>query len=108
MPEYVWRSEDTLWELVLSFYHACSNLFVRLGDWCLYLQGHLAGLRVTLNRSFQFVFCIRDTILNGKTLISAVSTPLPANLSKSDFIKFLTLVGICPIRSLKFRALSKL
>lgn len=32
IPEYVWRSEDTLWELVLSFYHICPRDLIRLSN----------------------------------------------------------------------------
>lgn len=59
IPEYVWRSEDTLWKLVLSFYCVCPRDLIRLSG-----------------------------LVTGAFTCRAV---------KNSFMKFLTIVWMCPI-----------
>lgn len=58
--EYVWRSEDSLWELVLSFHHVGSRFQtqrIRLGGLHLYCPIHLTSPCGHTSTSLNLALC---------------------------------------------------
>jgi hypothetical protein len=57
----LWKSEDNMWELVLSFYHMVSGdqtHIVKLVGKCLYLLNHLGWPRMLVMKAI--LICIED------------------------------------------------
>lgn len=78
MPQYVWRSEDSLWEAVLSFHHggpADWTLVIRLRGKC--HLSHLTGLESFLNPSLSPSFLLKGTISQMLMIFSLVFFSIP-------------------------------
>lgn len=78
MPQHVWRSEDSLWESVLSSHHggpADWTLVIRLRGKC--HLSHLTGLESFLNPSLSPSFLLKGTISQMLTIFSLVFFSIP-------------------------------
>lgn len=85
---YVWKSEESLWELVLSFHHVGprdGTHVIRLNNKFLYLLSHLSSPRV----AFLILNCLAIPGTEEATRRTGIHVYVCTNLLKVEFRMFL-------------------